>query len=158
MDQYQKYSLFALRVVMGVFFFYAGITKVMDPAWSAAGYLKSAKTFPALYQWFASADVIPVVNFVNEWGLTLLGISLLFGIGVRLSSILGAVLMALYYFPILQFPLVGERAYLVDDHIIFIAALLVLAAFRAGRYWGLEKRCAGLSICRQFPALREWIG
>ncbi|MBI1956991.1 MAG: DoxX family protein [Candidatus Niyogibacteria bacterium] len=158
MDQYQKYSLFALRIVLGWFFFYAGITKVMDPAWSAAGYLKAAKTFPALYQWFASPDIIPVVNFVNEWGLTLLGISLILGIGVRLSSLLGAVLMLLYYFPILQFPVVAPHAYIVDDHIIFIAALFVLGAFRAGRYWGLEKWCAGLPICRQFPVIRNWVG
>lgn len=158
MEHYQKYSLFALRVVMGWFFFYAGITKVLDPAWSAAGYLKAAKTFPALFHWFASPDILPVTNFLNEWGLTLLGVSLILGIGVRLSSLLGAALMALYYFTVLQFPLVGEHAYLVDDHIIFIAALLVLGTFRAGRYRGLEKWCSELPMCRQFPQLRNWIG
>ena len=158
MEQFKKVSLVVLRVTLGWFMFYAGITKVMDPAWSAAGYLQSAKTFPALYQWFASPDVLPFVNFVNEWGLTLLGASLIFGIGVRLSSILGVVLMALYYLVILEFPFVSPHAYLVDDHIIFIAALLVLAAFRAGRVWGLEKWCANLPICRQYPKLREWLG
>ena len=158
MEQFQKVSLFALRVTLGWFMFYAGITKVLDPAWSAGGYLASAKTFPALYQWFASPGILPVVNFINEWGLTLLGVSLILGIGVRLSSLAGVVLMALYYLAILEFPNVPPHAYLVDDHIIFITALLVLAAFRAGRVWGLEKWCSNLPVCRQYPKLREWLG
>ena len=158
MDIFQKRALFFLRVVLGWLMFYAGITKIMDPAWSAAGYLEAAKTFPALYQWFASPDILPTTNFLNEWGLILLGVSLIVGIGVRFSGMAGAVLMALYYFPVLQFPMILPHSYLVDEHIVYAAALLVLAAFRAGRYWGLEKWCAGLPICRRFPVLREWIG
>ena len=40
---FQKISLFFLRVFLGGLFFYAGITKVLDPSWTAAGYLKGAK-------------------------------------------------------------------------------------------------------------------
>ncbi|MDP3771027.1 MAG: DoxX family membrane protein, partial [bacterium] len=114
--------LILLRITMGWLFFYAGITKVLDPAWSAAGYLRGAKTFTSLYQWFASSGNIGWVNFVNEWGLTLLGISLILGIGVRLSSVLGVALMLLYYFPILEFPRVGH-GYLVDEHVVYAFAL-----------------------------------
>lgn len=67
---FQKISLLLLRLALGsIMFFYAGIMKVLNPAWSAEGYLKSAKTFPALYQWFASFDILPITNFVNEWGV-----------------------------------------------------------------------------------------
>lgn len=117
--------------------FYAGITKIMDPGWSAAGYLNNAKTFPALFQWFASPGILPVTNLVNEWGLALLGVSLILGIGVRWSAPLGAALMMLYYFPVLQFPYIPEHSYIVDDHIIYALVLLVLSAFGAGRVWGL---------------------
>lgn len=147
-----------MRIVLGIMFFYAGITKVFDPAWSAAGYLNAAKTFAPLYHLLTSPSLLPIINFVNAWGLTLLGISLILGIGIRLSSALGALLMLLYYLPILDFPYPNPHAFIVDEHIIYIAALLVLAAFRAGRIWGLETWCSNLPLCARYPKLREWIG
>lgn len=158
MTQFQKISLFLLRLSMGWFMFYAGITKVIDPTWSAAGYLRGAKTFVEFYQWLVSPGILPIVNFVNEWGLTLLGVSLILGIGVRLSSILGAVLMLLYYFPVLDFPYPNPHSYLVDEHIIYALTLLLLASLRAGRVWGLENWCSNLPICSKFPRLRKWLG
>ncbi len=158
MSTYQKLFLVLLRLSMGWMMFYAGITKVIDPTWSAAGYLTSAKTFSGLFAWFASPGILPVVNFVNEWGLTLLGISLIFGIGVRLSSILGAVLMLLYYLPILDFPYPNPHAYLVDEHVIYFFVLFYFASVRAGRIGGLENWCSGLPICSRFPRLRAWLG
>ncbi|MEK7133249.1 MAG: DoxX family membrane protein, partial [Patescibacteria group bacterium] len=89
MTKFQKLSLFFLRISLGWLMFYAGIAKILNPEWSAAGYLKSAKTFVGFYQWLASPGVLPIINFLNEWGLTILGVSLILGIGVRLSSILG---------------------------------------------------------------------
>lgn len=158
MSQFQKISLFLLRVSTGWMMFYAGITKVLDPAWSAAGYLKGVKTFAGFYQWLLQPDILPLVNFVNEWGLTLLGASLILGIGVRLSSILGAALMMLYYFPILDFPYPNPHSYLVDEHIIYAAVLLLLASLKAGRVFGLENWCSGLPICSKFPKLRKLLG
>lgn len=152
-----KLSLLALRLAMGWFYFYAGITKVLDPEWSAAGYLKNAKGFTAFYQWMLDPSILPVVNFFNEWGLTLLGVSLILGIFVRLSSSLGMVLMLLYYLA-LGFPFPNAHAFIVDEHIIYIAALFVLASQRAGTVWGLETWCAELPICKKYPRLRAWFG
>jgi len=98
------------------------------------------KTSEGFYQWLLSPGILPAVNFINEWGLTLLGVSLILGIFVRLSSVLGAVLMLLYYFPVLIFPYAGKHSYLVDEHIIYALVLLLLAAMRAGRIWGLDAR------------------
>lgn len=135
-----KIVLWLLRISIGWLFFYAGITKVLNPEWSAAGYLNSAKTFSGLFHWFASPGILPLTNFVNEWGLTLIGISLILGLGVRLSGVLGAVLMLLYYFPILDFPYPNTRAYIVDEHVVYIFVLLLLAALHAGRTWGLDAK------------------
>ena len=123
---------------MGWLMFYAGITKILNPTWSAAGYLKGAKTFTGFYQWLLSPDILPTINFVNEWGLALLGVSLIFGVFVRLSSVLGAVLMLLYYFVILDFPPPNAFSYIVDEHVIYALVLIFCAATRAGRVWGLE--------------------
>lgn len=149
---------FLLRICLGILFFYAGITKLMNPNWSAAGYLEGAKTFPEFYQFLASPNIIPIINFINEWGLTLLGISLLVGIFVRLSSWLGALLMFLYYLPILKFPFVGTHSFLVDEHIIYIFSLLLVGSLKAGRFWGLEKWCSNLPICSKYPRLRKLLG
>jgi thiosulfate dehydrogenase [quinone] large subunit len=75
------------------------------------------------------------VNFVNEWGLTLLGISLILGIGVRFSSALGVVLMLLYYFPILKFPYPNPHSYLIDNPTIYGLVLVFFAASKIKLNW-----------------------
>ena len=138
MTKNQKIILFLLRISLGALMFYAGITKVLDPAWSAAGYLTGAKTFSVFFQYLAQPDLLPFIDLINEWGLTLLGVSLILGIFVRLSSVLGAVLILLYYFPILQFPYPNPHSYIVDEHIIYALILLYFAAVKAGRIWGCD--------------------
>lgn len=139
--------------------FYAGITKVLNPAWSAEGYLSGAKTFSAFYAWFSQPSILPIINFLNEWGLTFLGISLILGVFVRLSSIGGIALMLLYYFPVLEFPYIpGAHAFIIDEHIIYAVVILFLAASKSGRFWGLENWCSNLPICAKYPKFREWLG
>src|SRR3989344_1942321 len=110
-----KKLLFLTRVAMGWLFLYAGFTKVINPDWSAAGYIGNAKTFSGFYNWFLRPDVLPLTNLINEWGLTLLGVSLIFGVLVRYSAVLGSLLMLMYYFPILDFPKAGANSFIVDD-------------------------------------------
>ncbi|MEK7209704.1 MAG: DoxX family protein [Patescibacteria group bacterium] len=140
MNKTQKMFLFLTRISLGWMFFYAGITKVLNPAWSAEGYLKGAKTFSSFYLWLTQSALLSWTNLINEWGLTLLGISLILGIFVRLSSVLGTVLMLLYYLPILDFPYPNPHAYIVDEHIIYIMLLLLLGSLRAGKAWGLDAK------------------
>jgi len=138
MHKAQKVSLFLLRVGLGWYFLYAGITKILDPMWSAAGYLNGAQSFKSLFAWFASPANIGWINFVNEWGLTLVGIALILGLWVRWASVAGVVLMVLYWLPVLSFPYAGEHAYIIDDHIIYLFGFLVLMYFDSGKYWGLD--------------------
>ncbi|GMU74323.1 MAG: hypothetical protein AMXMBFR44_5200 [Candidatus Campbellbacteria bacterium] len=140
MSFFQKISLLLLRVSFGWLFLYSGITKLLNPDWSAAGYIGGASTLSSLYQWLAQPGILPWVNFLNEWGQVFLGVALILGFFVRPAAITGAVLMLLYYFPVLAFPLVGEHSYIVDEHILYALALLILAAFKAGRVWGIDSR------------------
>lgn len=140
MTKFEKIVLFLLRISMGWLMFYAGITKVLNPAWSSVGYLQEAKTFSTFYQYLSGSGILPTVDFVNEWGLTLLGISLILGVFVRLSSVAGAVLMVLYYLPVLDFPYPNAHSYIIDDHIIYALVLLYFASIKAGRFWGLENK------------------
>jgi len=144
-----KYTITALRIALGWLMLYAGLSKLTTSNWSAAGYLQGAKTFPAFYHYLTLPSILPIINLVNEWGLTLLGISLIFGVFVRLSSVLGAVLMLLYYFPVLSFPYIGSNYYLVDDHIIYAIVLSLFAVIGAGRYFGIDAWIIKQPFCRK---------
>ena len=153
----QKIALLLLRLSLGVMFLYAGVTKIINPSWSAAGYLENAKTFSGFYRWLASGSLLPLVNLVNEWGLALIGAAMILGLFIRLSSAAGALLMLLYYFPILSFPYPNAHALIVDEHIVYAAAFLVLGAMRTGRFYGLGPWCAKLPLCSRYPKLRSWV-
>lgn len=140
MTQCEKIVIFLSRVSIGWMFFYAGITKVLNPAWSASGYLKGAKTFSGIYAWLASAGNIGWVNFINEWGLTLAGVMLILGLKVKYTGYFLMGLMVLYYLPILHFPYVGEHSFLVDEHILYILFLAILVQIKAGIVWGIDKK------------------
>lgn len=133
-----QYALLALRIGMGWFFFYAGLSKIINPSWTAAGYLNNASTFPGLFEWLASPANIGWVSFINEWGLLLIGVGLLLGLFVRFASWAGVLLMILYWLPVLDFPFVAHGI-LIDNHVIYALALIVLATTQAGRFAGLDR-------------------
>lgn len=126
MDKAMKHSALLLRVALGWIFLYAGVSKLLNPEWSAQAFLKGAKTFSGLYGWFALDQNIGWVNFLNEWGLTLVGVALILGVFMRLASWGGIALMLLYYFPQLKFPYIGANSFIIDQHIIFIFVLAFL--------------------------------
>ncbi|MDO8504545.1 MAG: DoxX family protein [Candidatus Liptonbacteria bacterium] len=138
MSRFQKVSLLFARVSLGWLFFYSGITKILNPDWSAAGYIKGAQIFPSFFAWLLRPDILPTVNFLNEWGQLLLGVSLIIGFLVRPSAFFGAALLALYYLAALKFPYPNANSYIVDEHIIYIFILLYFAAIRAGKVFGLD--------------------
>ncbi|GEM_PF-161882 len=147
MSQHAKLALTLLRIIVGWLFLYAGMTKLLDPEWSAAGYLKSAQTFPWLYHWLASASNLAWVNFLNVWGQLLIGMALITGTMTVAASYSAIVMMLLFYFPVLKFPAVGHGL-LVDEHIIYAAALWVLATMKAGEYYGGDGLLVALSTPR----------
>ena len=128
MANFQKFSYFLLRIGMGILFFRAGWVKITDPSWSAAGYISGSEIFVGFYGWLATSNILPAVNFLNEWGLTLIGAALILGIFVRLSSFFGLVIMILSYLP--AYP--SDHG-LVDEHIIYTLVFLVFMSYGAGK-------------------------
>ena len=137
MNIYQRIALVTSRLLLGWLFFYAGITKILNPEWTSEGYLMNAKTFGELYQWLALPANIGWVNFLNEWGLTLIGASLILGLFVRFAAVAGAFLVLLYWFPILSFPYAGH-GFIVNEHIVYASVLLLLKKFNAGAHFGID--------------------
>ena len=127
-------SLAALRVCMGALFLLAGLSKLTTAGWSAAGYLSGA-TGP-FASWFQSMAGNAFVDGLNVWGQLLIGLALLLGVGVRAASFFGGLMMLLYYFAAFE----SNTAHgLIEEHIVYIFVLLVLASGMAGRHFGLGK-------------------
>ena len=152
MNSYSKIQiwwLLALRLLIGWHFLYEGLVKVLNPKWTSLGYLMDSQGwFASLFQSLAGdPGTLSLVNFLNEWGLVLIGLSLLLGCLARLGSIGGILLLGLYYFshpPFIGsedlFMLPREGAYLwVDRNLIEIVALAVLYVFPTSKVFGLDK-------------------
>ena len=125
-----------LRLLLGWFMFFAGIEKVLNPEWTAKGFLLSAKTFPAVYAWFAEPFNTWWVDPLNAWGIMLIGVALLLGVFVRPAAWAGAFLMIIYYFPHNTFPSV-PHGYIVEEHIIYAAAFLLIAGMSSAHHFGV---------------------
>ena len=133
----QQSILFIFRIAIGWHLLYEGITKLLMPDWSAAEYLSMSRwIFAPIFNWMASdPSVLVVVDFLNIWGLILIGLGLIFGFLTRIATIAGIVLLSLYYvsnppFVGLDYGVPAEGHYLwVNKTLIEILALLVLAIF-----------------------------
>jgi thiosulfate dehydrogenase [quinone] large subunit len=124
-----------LRVVVGLEFLLAGIAKF--GGWSAANYLETADgPFAA---WFQSLAGSGVIDGLNAWGLTLIGLALIVGLLVRPASMFGIVLMVLYY--LAHFTSNTANGY-IESHIILIAVFLLFVAGGAGHIFGLNSLVA----------------
>ena len=139
--------LVILRVAIGWHFLYEGIVKILNPNWSPVGYLMDSKgVFSFFYHSLTvNQNVLSVVDFLNEWGLVLIGLGLILGIFTKLATYAGMILLAFYYlshppFVGLNYALPNEGSYLLIDKVfIEFCALGVLLVFPTGKYIGLDR-------------------
>ncbi len=144
---WQLSSLVILRVLIGWHFLYEGMVKVVSPSWSAASFLQASQgPFEGLFQGMATnSAILGTINFCNQWGLVLIGLSLMVGLLSRWACLGGMALLFLYYIsnpPLigLEPPVVAEGSYLiVNKNLIELFALLVLFLFPTGKIIGLNR-------------------
>lgn len=127
----KKLTITIIRVAIGWHFLYEGITKLFIENWSSQGYLANTSGFlSGFYHWLAGGEtLIKVVDLINIYGLILIGLALFVGIFIRIASMGGVLLLALYYFayPPYGTSLFGAAEghfYIVDRN--FIEAFLLL--------------------------------
>lgn len=143
----QTALLVILRVAIGWHFLYEGLVKVFNPSWSPQGYLMDSKGIfaPLFYSMATNPSVLAAIDFLNEWGLVLIGLGLILGIFTRLSLVAGMVLLLFYYlshppFIGLSYALPGEGSYFIIDKVIIeLLAMGVLLVFPTGRLIGLDR-------------------
>lgn len=147
---YSKAQLFVLvssRVLMGWYCLYEGMSKLMNPSWSAFAYLNDSQgCFAGFFHALASNPTsLSIVNFLNVYGLIAIGLGLILGLFTRLATWSGIILIFLYF---LSHPALlqanyalpsGETALWVNKNLLLVALLCVLLVFPTGREIGLDR-------------------
>ncbi len=142
----QLSALVFLRVLIGWHFLYEGLVKVTNPNWSALPFLRDSRgIFSPIFHTIADSNgLLQLVNFLNEWGLILIGICLIAGLFTKIVTVGGVILLTLYYlshppFVGLEYATPSEGSYLiVNKTLIELAALLVLRFFPSSDVYGLD--------------------
>jgi thiosulfate dehydrogenase [quinone] large subunit len=147
---YTKSGLFVLvllRVAIGWHFLYEGASKLLNPSWTSKPYLMDSQgIFSGIFRWMAEHESrLAVIDAMNEWGLTLIGLGLILGVFTRLSTFAGIILLAFYYlshpsWPGLEYLFPAEGSYfIVNKNLVEICALLVLLYFPTGKIIGIDR-------------------
>jgi len=143
----QSMVLTVLRIIVGWHFLYEGISKMLIPGWTSAGFLENSRwIFADFFHWMAANPaVLRVVDLLNIWGLTLIGLALILGVVTRLASFCGICLLGIYYianppFIGIDFGIPTEGHYLfVNKNLIEMMALVIFIVFPARSLLGLDR-------------------
>lgn len=158
--QKDQYIWGFLRIVMGLMFIWPFFDKLIGLGFSTPGskswlngtsptlgFLKSASgPFAGLYQGMAGH---PVVDFLFMMGLLLIGLALIFGIGIKVASWSGVLLMVLMW----SSHLPPQQNPIIDDHIVYLFVFLGFYYSNAGHYLGLGKWWSQTALVKKFRFL-----
>lgn len=151
-----------LRIFMGWIFLWPffdklvglGFTTASDKAWLLGnsptyGFLAMATKGP-----FASGFKLLAGNVFVDWlfmiGLFLIGVALILGIGMRIATISGSLLLLLMWLAVLP----PEHNPLIDEHLIYILVLLILEKLNAGEYLGFGRKWERIRLVRRNKFLK----
>jgi thiosulfate dehydrogenase [quinone] large subunit len=143
-DIYTKLLLAILRVGMGFIFLWAFLDKTFGLGFSTshakawiygglptAGYLGSNQGF--FSQIFNNMSDSTLVAWLFMIGLLGVGLAFILGIGMKIAAVSGGLMMFFIYLS--QLPIKANP--FLDQHLIYILLLILLARLQAGEYFGL---------------------
>lgn len=160
--------LAGLRIATGFVFLWAFLDKLLglgystpsERAWinggsPTKGFLGSIEAGP-----FASTFRSMAGDWWVDWlfmlGLLGIGVAVVLGIGLRLAAVSGTLLMALMWIAEwhpARYTSAGEATGstnpLIDYHVVYALALIVVAVTAAGNRWGLGRSWARLPFVRR---------
>ncbi len=150
--------ILVFRLLMAWTFLYAASHQVFNSKFSAAGFLSHTKTFHDVYAVLATPALDPVLTFLVSYGHLLIGLSLLFGLLVRVSAAFGVPLLLMYWTAHMDWPFIENRNnFIIDYHIVYATLCIYLIVKRAGHVWGLDVWAEKLPFFQQHPSLRPLV-
>ncbi|MDZ5810134.1 DoxX family protein [Halorubrum sp. AD140] len=152
-----------LRATIGGMILFAGLGKVAEWPFDAAGYLANIDPASPVSGLYGAMAATPwFVEFANVFvpaTQVLIGAALIAGAFVRLAALGGAMQMMLFYLGGWS----GDVFALFESTLIYAIVFLTVAAFGAGRVLGLDAyiekiEVGGQALVEKFPALRYVLG
>lgn len=154
----EKALILFFRITMAWTFLYAASHQVFVPDFTVVGFLKTTKTFHDQFAFFTTPAMAPVTSFLVEYGHLLIGLSLLFGLMVRVSAAFGILLMGIYWMAHMDWPFVeNSNNLLFDYHLVYAGVLVFLIVKRAGHVFGLDALVEKLQFVKESPVLRPLV-
>jgi thiosulfate dehydrogenase [quinone] large subunit len=166
-------TLAVLRFMLGFVFLWAFLDKTFGlgystapaKAWVAGGSPTSgflghvdAGPFRVLFNSMAGSTVVDVLFML---GMLAVGVALFLGVGLRLAAAAGGLIMVLMWaaeWPMARLTFDGQPTGstnpFVDYHLVFAAALVVLALLAAGRTWGLGRAWQSTKLVKRLSWLK----
>jgi thiosulfate dehydrogenase [quinone] large subunit len=146
-----------LRVVVGWWFFHAGVTKLIESGLNfTAGpsYLQRMgdTVLGPVAVWMATT-MLGVIEAIVPLAETLIGLALIAGALVRLASLGGAIFMAFFW--------VGNAEFghgVVNGDLMGLLLFVTLLVLGAGRYYGLDAVLERLALVERHPRLKHLLG
>jgi thiosulfate dehydrogenase [quinone] large subunit len=150
-----------LRIMFGFTFLWAffdklfglGFSTPVERAWvnggdPTMGFLsKSDGTFGPAFQSLAGQFWVSPLFMLGLLGI---GLALIFGVGLRVAAVAGALMYGFMY--LASLPLVTNPV--IDDHLSGAVTLVLFALAYAGDTWGFGNWWKNTTITKRFPALR----
>lgn len=159
-------ALAVLRLATGFIFLWAffdktfglGFSTSVERAWinggtPSQGFLKGDSVVGPFKPFFA-AIASPTSDVLFMIGMLAIGVAVMLGIGLRVSAVAGTVIMLLMY--LAEWPFGANAAStnpLVDYHLIYALALIVVAALSGGDTWGFGRQWKQFVFVQKMPWL-----
>jgi uncharacterized membrane protein YphA (DoxX/SURF4 family) len=142
--------LTVLRVLVGWHFLFEGLSKLASPGWSSASYLMESQwLLSGFFHWIISSPTaLAVTDFINIWGLILIGLGLFIGLFSKLASISGILILLLYYIanpPFAESSMSGYgHFFIVNINLIEAGILLVFVFLKSDYLWSIDRQVGGI--------------
>jgi thiosulfate dehydrogenase [quinone] large subunit len=161
-----RVALAMLRLATGFVFLWAFLDKTFGLGYStpaarawirggtpSQGFLTGPAVTGPLKPFFA-AIASPATDVLFMIGMLTIGVALVLGIGLRVSAVAGTVILVLMYLAEWTFGANGASTNpVIDYHLIYALALIVVAAVSAGDTWGFGLPWKRLAIVKRMPWL-----
>lgn len=94
-----RWLITIVRLSIGWQFLYEGVTKIVAQNWTSAPFLSGSRWIlaPVFNAMAENATVTGIVDFLNIWGMILIGLGLILGVFIRTASGAGALLLFFYF-------------------------------------------------------------
>ncbi|KAB8162997.1 hypothetical protein FH609_004585 [Streptomyces sp. 3MP-14] len=166
-------ALAVLRIVTGAIFLWAFLDKALGLGYATAserswlqggspaqGYLSGVSVGPLESTFHAWAGEV-AIDWLYMAGMGGLGISLVLGIGLRVTAVAGPLMMLMLWvseFPPARFASDGTPTMspnpVIDAHVVYAGVMVVVALYSAGRVYGLGGWWERTQLVRNIPWLR----